>query len=84
MSVFDKQIKMMEVEAPSAFVERLIAAREAAGKTQDDAAAAIGIGKQSVYKWEMGKVLPDLKSLVKICEVYNTTPNHLLGFDEDK
>lgn len=38
----------------------LTAARRAAGLTQQDLAAALGVHKQTVYRWEAGEQIPDV------------------------
>lgn len=52
--------------------------------TQDDVARYIGIGKQAVYKYEIGAVtnIP-LENLVKMASLFRTTPTYLAGWSDD-
>lgn len=48
----------------------LKAARVNAGLTQQQVEASSGISRSSLYRWESGKGYPNLKNLVKLCELY--------------
>ena len=52
--------------------------------TQDDVAKYLGIGKQAVYKYEIGAVtnIP-LENLEKMATLFNTTPEYLAGWTDD-
>lgn len=53
--------------------------------TQDDVAKFLGIGKQAVYKYESGAVtnIP-LENIEKMATLFNTTPEYLAGWADDK
>lgn len=61
---------------------RLKAYRQARGVTQAFVATAIGIEKKQIHQYETGKLFPGMRTLIKLCEFYQTTPNYLLGFKE--
>ena len=48
----------------------LKAARVNVDLTQEEAAKAIGVTQNTVYRWEKGTTVPHFKHIAKICEVY--------------
>lgn len=52
--------------------------------TQDEVARYLGIGKQAVYKYEIGAVtnIP-LENLVKMATLFHTTPEYLAGWSNE-
>ncbi|MDR3263144.1 MAG: helix-turn-helix domain-containing protein [Clostridiales bacterium] len=50
--------------------------------TQKQAAEKIGISYQSYQAYEIGITLPTLSHFTKLCEIFETTPNELLGFSD--
>jgi len=65
----------------SVFTENLITARKDAGLTLVEVGKHFGSGHTRITNWESGTAMPKLKDLVKLCRVYQTTPNKLLGFE---
>lgn len=58
--------------------------RKASGLTLEDVAAAIGVSKMAVSKWETGDSLPAAGKLVQLAKLYRTTVDELLeGNDDD-
>ena len=53
----------------------LKAARINAGKTQKDAANAIGVSNSAIVKWENGKTLPRADQLNNLCALYKVPVN---------
>ena len=64
-----------------AFGEKIKEARLAQHLNQEELAERIGSKYRSVSTWENGTAKPDYPTLVRLCEVLKTSPNHLLGFD---
>ncbi len=56
--------------------------RQAKGQTQEHLANYLGVTVQAVSKWERGDGYPDLTTLPRIAEYFNTSIDTLLGFDE--
>jgi len=52
------------------FAWRLMALREKAGLTVEEAAEQIGVSFVTLYDWEGGRLRPDIRRLPKISEVY--------------
>lgn len=53
--------------------------RRAAGYSQQRLAEAIGVSDSTLCKWETGKVLPRLSSLMNLCVVFDCLPSALTG-----
>ena len=62
------------------FKEKLIILRKNKGLTQDDFAKAIGVSRQSVYKWESGASYPEVPKLLEIKALFGISLDEL--FDE--
>lgn len=64
------------------FSKRLKQARIYCGLTQTDVAELLHKYNYAIISyWETGQHLPNLKDFVKLCEIYDITPNDLLDFD---
>ena len=53
--------------------EKLKAARAQAGLTQEQAAEALLVSRQTVSNWETGKTYPDIVSVVKMSDLYGVS-----------
>lgn len=64
--------------------ERIKKRRKEIGLSADDLALAIGKGRATVYKYEKGDIenLPHTL-LIPLAEALHTTPEYLLGYDDD-
>jgi transcriptional regulator with XRE-family HTH domain len=58
----------------------LILFRKSDGLTQKQVADKIGITYQSYQAYEMGLSLPTLENFLKLCEIFDITPNDLLNY----
>lgn len=56
--------------------------RVASGMSQADLGKALGISAQAVSKWENGKAEPDTTSIIRMCSLFDTTPDKLYGYDQ--
>lgn len=54
--------------------------RRAAGWSQYHLGVLLGTNSRTVQNWESDISLPSLENLTKLCSVFHTTPNALLGF----
>lgn len=59
--------------------ERIRNLRKERGMTQDDLAEALGVSRQTVYKWETGRTLPDVNRLKQLCELFHVSSDALLA-----
>ena len=53
-------------------------ARNEAGLSQEQAAEALGISRQTVSNWETGKTYPDIISVIKMSDLYSVSLDRLL------
>ena len=58
--------------------------RKEKGMTQVDLAKLIGISQSALSQYEADKRTPDSKTLIKMAEIFQCTPNKVLGIPEDK
>ena len=61
--------------------ERLKAARQSAGMTQDQVAEKIMVSRVTVSHWENGKSLPDIVSLISLSDLYSISLDELVKGD---
>ena len=60
------------------FKEKLVKLRKLKGITQDEFASAVGVSRQSVYKWESGQSYPEVMKLVEIKNLFGISIDDLL------
>ncbi|MBQ6488546.1 MAG: helix-turn-helix transcriptional regulator [Solobacterium sp.] len=53
-------------------------ARSEAGMTQEKAAEALGVSRQTISNWETGKTYPDIFSVIRMSDLYSVSLDHLL------
>ena len=58
--------------------ENLTQARKAAGLTQADVAAKLGVSRQAVSRWESGQSKPSTEKLLALGEFYGVAIDRLL------
>lgn len=61
---------------------RIKDARTQSGLTQEQAAQALNVSRQTVSNWENGKTWPDIVSVVKMSDLYNVSLDRLLKEDK--
>jgi transcriptional regulator with XRE-family HTH domain len=66
------------------FKDRLKNLRQEYNLTQSELAAKLGVKKQTVSTWEIGRNLPGHGILMKICEVFDCSMDYLLCRTEIK
>ncbi len=64
--------------------EKLFELRKSKNLTQDDVAERLEVTRQTISKWETNQSTPDFDKIVPLCNLYEITPNELLGQDEQK
>lgn len=47
--------------------------------TQEQLAEKLDVSRQTISKWESGKALPDLESVVRVCGLFGISVEELLG-----
>ena len=61
--------------------ENISALRAARGMKQDELAAALGVSRQSVSKWETDASVPELDKLVQLAGLFGVTLDGLVGLE---
>lgn len=59
--------------------QKLKLAREALGLTQEKVAEYLGLGPRYISDIERNKTKGSIDTLIKLCNIYNITPNDLLS-----
>ncbi|MBQ9001067.1 MAG: helix-turn-helix domain-containing protein [Eggerthellaceae bacterium] len=59
------------------------ATRQAAGLTQEQLAAKVGVSRQTVAKWEAGETSPDLEHAATLADALGCTVDTLANFDSE-
>lgn len=54
------------------------------GLYQKDIAEELNIAQVTVSSWERGNSEPTIDQIIRLCEILNTTPNELNGFENVK
>lgn len=52
--------------------------RKMTNMTQEELAEKMNISRQTVSKWELGAILPEVEKLVELCEIFNCSVDQLL------
>lgn len=61
------------------FGQKLKRAREVLGLTQEKVAEYLGLGPRYISDIERNKTKGNIDTLIKLCNIYNITPNDLLS-----
>lgn len=61
------------------YSDRIKELRKSKGMEQLQFGAAMGISGPAVSKWETGKAEPDIKAIIKMCDMFNVSADYLLG-----
>ena len=64
-------------------VKNLKKLRTDAGLSQQKLAEIIGVSQQSVNKYENHSAEPDITTIIRLAEIFNTTTDYLLGFSDN-
>ena len=62
--------------------ERLIMLRDKTELSQQEFADRLGVTRQTVNRWESGRITPSLNQLAAICNVFDADANEILGCTE--
>lgn len=62
--------------------EKILELRKAHGMTQDELAQALFVTRQSVYKWETGRSVPDVEKVRQLCRLFHVSADELLELAE--
>lgn len=65
------------------FGEKLKAIRKSKRLTQLDLSIRLNVSKGTISAYEQGLSYPSIETLVKICEILDTSSDYLLGISDD-
>ena len=60
-------------------LENLKKLREEAGISQKQLAECIGVSQQSINKYENHNIEPDIETMIRIADYFNTSVDYLIG-----
>ena len=63
------------------FGDNLKRIRKKAKITQEDLAEKVGVSRQSVSKWECSEAYPEMKNILKLCDIFNCKLNEIVNED---
>ena len=82
---FIKRLRVVTLcKRGAAMLENLKRLRELSGTTQRQLAEAIGVSQQSVNKYENHNIEPDIETLIRIADYFNTSVDCVIGHGEDR
>ena len=64
--------------------QRVAQERKEHGLSQEALGEALGVSRQSVYKWESDSALPEIDKLIALSKLFNVTVGWLLGVEEQE
>ena len=64
-----------------AFSDQLTAYRKQAGLSQEQLGERVGVSRQTVSKWEIGQVVPNIAQCQKLAALYRLSLDELVQFD---
>lgn len=56
--------------------------RKEKGMTQSDLARLLFVSQDTISLWELDKSLPDVRSIVKMAEIFVVSTDYLLGVEK--
>ncbi len=70
-----------DTEKPIDIGGKIRSARLACSMTQEQAAEALGVSRQTMSNWENGRTYPDIVSVIRMSDLYKVSLDHLLKED---
>jgi len=75
-----KRLKnLIPLENRPAYAVRMVELRLKEGKTQTETAARLGIAQQTYAGYESGRNEPDIKTFLRLADIYKVSTDYLLG-----
>lgn len=60
------------------FGKNLQVLRKMAGMTQEQLAEKLNVSRQTISKWELGEILPEIEKLLELCKTFNCSLDQML------
>ena len=58
--------------------QKIVQLRMSKGISQEQLAEILGVSRQSISKWEMGQMLPQIDKVLRLSEFFNVSTDELL------
>ena len=65
------------------FGKNLQILRKMKNMTQEELAEKMNVSRQTISKWELGEILPEVEKLIGLCEMFNCSVDQLLRGNMD-
>lgn len=65
------------------FKDILKSIRKERGMTQKDVYELLKISPNGYASWEQGRTEPDIKSIKKLCKIFDVSADYLLGLEDE-
>lgn len=65
------------------FYHKLSSLRKEKGLSQEEIADRLGVSRQAVSKWENGQAMPETANIIRLCEIFEVTPNDFFGYTKE-
>lgn len=62
-----------------AFARRIVEMRKSRGLSQKELGELVGVSNKAVSKWETGEALPQMKTIIRLASIFETTTEVLLS-----
>ena len=59
-------------------------ARKKSGLSPENVAEKLGVSRQTIFKWETGETLPDIRQSKRLAVLYHITLDELVEYDFDE
>lgn len=63
--------------------DKIRAQRKTLHMSQEELAEAVGVSRQTIYKWENGQAQPDIENVKRLCNALHMTYEELLEDDQE-
>ncbi len=64
------------------FHEQLTLLRKERNISQETLGEQLGVSRQAISKWETGATQPEMSNIERLCELFDVSPNVLMGYEE--
>ena len=64
------------------FKDNLRKIRKEREMTQKDVCKILNVSLNSYASWEQGRTEPDIKTIVKLCKIFDVSADYLLGLED--